>query len=45
MKDRVKSDPSCTVVFLGDYLDPYFPEGIDFQKALENFKKIIAFNK
>lgn len=45
VKDRVKSDPSCTIVFLGDYLDPYFPEGIDFQKALENFKEIIAFKK
>lgn len=33
------------VVFLGDYLDPYFYEGIDFPKALENFKRIIEFKK
>lgn len=33
------------VVFLGDYLDPYFYEGIDFPRALENFKRIIEFKK
>lgn len=33
------------VVFLGDYLDPYFYEGIDFPEALENFKRIIEFKK
>lgn len=33
------------VVFLGDYLDPYFYEGISFPEALENFKRIIEFKK
>ena len=45
VKGCIKSNPSCTIVFLGDYLDPYFPEGIDFPTALENFKEIIAFKK
>ena len=32
-----------TVVFLGDYLDPYPDEGITREDTIENFKKIIEF--
>ena len=31
------------VIFLGDYLDPYGYEGITFDKALEEFEKILTF--
>ena len=31
------------IVFLGDYLDPYEHEGITFDMALEEFKKILEF--
>lgn len=31
------------IVFLGDYLDPYEHEGITFDMALEEFKKILNF--
>lgn len=33
------------VVFLGDYLDPYYHEGIDAKQALENFKEILEYLK
>ena len=33
------------VVFLGDYLDPYSEEGISFEQALEEFKKILQFKE
>lgn len=33
------------VVFLGDYLDPYFFEGITRENAIEEFKEIIKFKK
>lgn len=33
------------VVFLGDYLDPYPHEGIEFEEALDEFEKIIEFKK
>lgn len=31
------------VVFLGDYLDPYSHEGIDFDTAMDEFHKILEF--
>lgn len=34
-----------TVIFLGDYVDPYFWEGIPRLQAIENFKEIIEFKK
>lgn len=33
------------VVFLGDYLDPYFYEGITKGEAIENFKEILKFKE
>ena len=33
------------IVFLGDYLDPYWNENIDFLDAINNFKEIIEFKK
>lgn len=33
------------VVFLGDYLDPYFYEGISKEQAIEEFKEIIKFKE
>ncbi len=33
------------VVFLGDYLDPYFREHISKEQAIKNFKEIISFKK
>lgn len=34
-----------TVVFLGDYMDPYPEEGITYEEAINNFKEIIEFAK
>lgn len=33
------------IVFLGDYLDPYYDENINFTDCLQNFKEIIQFKK
>ncbi len=33
------------IVFLGDYLDPYYNENINFTDCLRNFKEIIQFKK
>lgn len=33
------------VIFLGDYLDPYFWEVISFDFAISNFKEIIKFKR
>lgn len=33
------------IVFLGDYLDPYRDEDIDFPSAIENFEEIIQFKR
>ena len=33
------------VIFLGDYLDPYYREGFSFEHGLENLKEIIQFKK
>ena len=42
----VKNDKSdSTIVFLGDYLDPYPHEKIIFEDALANFEEIIDFAK
>lgn len=34
-----------SIVFLGDYLDPYPQENFSFKQGLENFKEIIQFKK
>lgn len=46
-KDPVKNSLSNVdkIVFLGDYLDPYPQEGIDFLTALKNFEEIIKLKK
>lgn len=42
----VENDKSdSTIVFLGDYLDPYPHEKITFEDALVNFEEIIDFAK
>ena len=41
---QVKNNPiNNTIVFLGDYLDPYPQENISFEEALVNFEEIIDF--
>ena len=42
-KDAVKDRENEDIIFLGDYMDPYEEEEIGYNKALENFKEIIAF--
>lgn len=34
-----------SIVFLGDYLDPYNWEGFSFENGLENLEEIIEFKK
>ena len=38
-------DSDLPVVFLGDYVDPYKYEGIDYNQALKEFSDIIEFAK
>jgi predicted phosphodiesterase len=33
------------IIFLGDYLDPYFWEGITFETAMIEFKNILSFKQ
>ena len=42
-KSAVESEAFGTIVFLGDYVDPYPSEGIDNPAALDNFREIIAY--
>lgn len=42
-KDNV--DKFDKIIFLGDYLDPYSEEGINFDEALNNFLEILEFKK
>lgn len=42
-KDAVEHEQFATIIFLGDYLDPYPSEGINDEQALANFKEIIAY--
>ena len=37
--------PDLTIVFLGDYVDPYEFEGVTRQDAIDNFKEIIELAK
>lgn len=39
---RVENTP---IIFLGDYLDPYWDEGIDAEEAYEQLDEIIDFKK
>lgn len=41
-RQAVELYPDCDTIFLGDYLDPYPLEGIDREKALDNFEEIIT---
>jgi predicted MPP superfamily phosphohydrolase len=43
-KDAVKTKDE-TIIFLGDYVDPYDYEGITKDKALENFKELLEYKK
>lgn len=42
-KDVVDGRENDKIVFLGDYMDPYSYEGIDYDQAIANFKDIIEF--
>lgn len=42
-KDAVEAHPECRVVFLGDYLDPYFY--VPREKLLDNLRDIIDLKK
>lgn len=44
-KDVIPYADNATIVFLGDYLDPYPDEGITPQDAIQNFIDIIHFKK
>lgn len=45
-KEAVKNVDDCKrIVFLGDYLDPYPFEDIDFETSIANFEEIIDFKK
>ena len=39
-KDAVEHEQFATIIFLGDYLDPYPSEGINDEQALATFKEI-----
>lgn len=41
----IEEYPNLTVVFLGDYLDPYDFEGISKKSAIENFEEILETAK
>ena len=46
LNDFPKKDyPKLTIVFLGDYLDPYDFEGISNEEALKNFKEILEITR
>ena len=40
-----RKDEFEKIIFLGDYLDPYWFEGISNLNALDNFKEILEFKK
>ena len=42
-KEAVKDKENEDIVFIGDYMDPYDYEGIDYAQAIENFREIIEF--
>ena len=42
-KEAVEAYPDLTVIFLGDYMDPYPQEGIDNNMALDNFLQILEY--
>lgn len=44
-REAVETYAELPVIFLGDYVDPYYSENIDNQKAYNNFKEIIAYKK
>lgn len=42
-KDAVDREPWATIVFLGDYVDPYSRDNIDERQSLENFQEILEY--
>ena len=44
-KDAIKGREDWKIIFLGDYLDPYCYEGINYEMALDNFKDILDFKR
>lgn len=44
-KNAVKDNENEDIIFLGDYLDTYYWEGITNQEAIDNFIEIIKFKE
>ncbi len=44
-KEAVEKYPDADTIFLGDYLDPYYDEGITQRQALRNFLEILEYAK
>lgn len=44
-KKAVQTQDYDTVIFLGDYVDPYEEEGISDDQAYQNFAEILQFKK
>ena len=44
-KEAIDSNKYERIVFLGDYTDPYDIEGITNERAVDNFKSIIAYKQ
>ena len=42
---KEKIDPGTTIVFLGDYIDPYPRDGVTPEDAIEGLKEVIEFAK
>ena len=44
-KNAVEVETWGTIIFLGDYVDPYFRDGIDDQESLYNFHEILDYSR
>lgn len=44
-KEAVRGHEKESIVFLGDYVDPYTYEGIEQEKGLEMLEQVIEFKK
>lgn len=44
-ENAVKDNEDKKIIFLGDYLDPYFAENISSKKTINNFLNILSFKK
>lgn len=44
-KDVVKGNEDKPIIFLGDYVDPYKDEGVNYTATIDNFKEILKFKR